>query len=77
MILLWKCIGGLQYISSHPLVVRVIVCLVKGFFLLYLLPYRCGIERGCIVPTWFKTTVHYEWILTRDTDPPWKKVVYH
>jgi hypothetical protein len=38
--MIWKCIGGLQYISSHPLVARVIECLVKGFCLLYLLP--CG-----------------------------------
>jgi hypothetical protein len=26
-VLLWKCIGGAGYISSHPLVARVIVCL--------------------------------------------------
>jgi hypothetical protein len=38
--MIWKYIGGLQYISSHPLVARVIECLVKGFCLLYLLP--CG-----------------------------------
>jgi hypothetical protein len=37
-ILLWKCIGGIQYIRSQPLVVRVIVCLVKGFCLLYPCP---------------------------------------
>jgi hypothetical protein len=47
---------GLQNISSHPLIIRIIVCLVTSSPIVSLLR-QYGVERGFTVLTRFKLTI--------------------